>query len=516
MQKYKILWADDEIDLLKPHIIFLEHKGYDMVPVTSGSDALDRMENEHFDLVFLDENMPGINGLDVLNRIKSTYPNTPVIMITKNDEEDIMEEAIGSKIGDYLIKPINPSQILLAIKKILDNQRIISEKTNLYYQQHFGELSMAVADAKNINDWIKVYEKIVYWDLQINETTDKNMIEVLSAQKTEANSKFSNFITNHYEQLIKKENSKSPYFSHTILLEKVFSELGNTPAFLIVIDNLRYDQWKILSPIISSMFNIISEELYCAILPTTTSYARNALFAGMTPLEISLKYPKFWVGENVDENKNSFEKELLEINLHKNRIKTKISYQKILKMQDGKNLVSNVKNLMSNNLNVVVFNFVDMLSHARTDVPMVRELTPDESAYRSVTKSWFEHSSLFELLKILSEKKIKIFITTDHGTIKVKKAQKIIGDRQTNTNLRYKIGRNLKFDHKNVFFSRNPEKIGLPQPNVSSTYIFAKEDQFFVYPNSFNHYARYYKNTFQHGGVSMDEMLIPFIALENK
>ncbi|MBC6399985.1 MAG: PglZ domain-containing protein [Ekhidna sp.] len=516
MQQYKILWADDEIELLKPHILFLEQKGYNLTPVNSGSDALEEIDHNHFDIVFLDENMPGMSGLETLNYIKSTHPNLPVVMITKNEAEEIMEEAIGAKIADYLIKPLNPNQVLLSVKKILDNKRIISEKTNLSYQRAFQKLSMNVMEAQNHEDWAEIYKKLVYWEMEIDGTEDKSMAEVLNAQKVEAEGNFSDFIMKKYESWISDPDIDRPLLSHYLIKNRIFPLIQDDPVFLIVIDNLRFDQWKIIEPDIAELFSIESEELYYAVLPTTTSYARNALFAGLTPFEIANRFPDLWIDEESDDKKNQFEEELLASNLERNRIKERFSYYKILKPDEGKHLSEGISNLMSNRLNAIVFNFVDMLSHARTDMQMIRELAPDESAYRSITKSWFTHSSLYDILKALSNQRVKVAITTDHGTIRVSKAQKIVGDRKTNTNLRYKVGNNLAFNKEKVYFHRNAEKIGLPKPHISSTFVFALEDHFFAYPNNFNHYVRYYKDTFQHGGISMEEMLIPLVVLGTK
>ena len=516
MQQYKILWADDEIELLKPHIFFLEQKGYSVTPVNSGSDALEEIDHNLFDIVFLDENMPGMSGLQTLNYIKSTHPNLPVVMITKSEEEEIMEEAIGAKIADYLIKPLNPNQILLSVKKILDNKRIISEKTNKGYQRQFQQLAMQVMDARDHQEWTDLYRKLVYWELEIDDTEDKSMVEVLNSQKVEADANFSDFVLRNYEDWISDPDADRPLLSHNMMKQEVFPLVGEEPVFMIVIDNLRFDQWKILEPEISDLFNIESEEIYYSILPTTTAYARNALFAGLTPSEIARRYPDWWIDEEDDDKKNQFEKELLGSNIARNRMPDRFSYNKILKVEEGKNLSENISNLMSNDLNAIVFNFVDMLSHARTDMQMIRELAPDESAYRSLTKSWFAHSTLLDTLKALANQKVKVVITTDHGTIRVNKPQKIVGDRNTNSNLRYKVGRNLAFNEKQVYYHREPEKIGLPKSRVSSTFVFAKDDHFFAYPNNFNYYARHFKDTFQHGGISMEEILIPLITLSSK
>jgi DNA-binding response OmpR family regulator len=519
MQGYQILWADDEIELLKPHILFLEKKGYHITPVNSGADALEKFQDDHFDLVCLDENMPGMSGLEVLAQLKVLRPHIPVVMITKSEEEHIMEEAIGSKIADYLIKPLNPNQILLSIKKILDGKKIVSEKTNQQYQQDFRNISMAFAEDMNHEAWVEVYKKLVFWELEIENTESQSMSEVLEMQKSEANSNFAEFIRRNYEIWLNNPDSDKPLLSHQILRRNVFPLLSDIPLFFILIDNLRYDQWKILESVITEYFNIEEESAYYSILPTTTAYARNSLFAGMMPADIQKYHPDYWVGDDEEGLKNNHEKDLLVKNLQKNKLNNvKVSYNKIIHNAQGKNLVDNFNNLMNNHLNAIVYNFVDMLSHARTDTEMIRELAPDEAAYRSLTKSWFLHSPLLELLKKIAaaDPKCLTVITTDHGTIRTREAYKIIGDKNTNTNLRYKQGKNLDYDRRRVVVAKKPETFMLPRTNVSTSFVFATQDYFFAYPNNYNHYVKYYKDTFQHGGISLEEMIIPFILLNPK
>ncbi|HYG37811.1 MAG TPA: PglZ domain-containing protein [Cytophagales bacterium] len=516
MQRYNILWADDEIDLLKPHILFLNNKGYDVTSVNNGSDAIEKCLDSHYDLVFLDENMPGMTGLEALTQIKAMKPGLPVVMITKNEEEHIMEEAIGSKIADYLIKPLNPNQILLSAKKILENKRLISEKTNLGYQQDFRNLSMAYNERIDYQEWSEIYKKMVFWELGIDQTENKSMSEVLEMQKDEANNNFSKFIMDNYEDWLNDPKMDKPLLSHQLMKKKVFPLITEDPLFFILIDNLRYDQWKMLESSITEYFNVEEESTYYSILPTTTAYARNAIFSGMMPTEMAKYHPDLWVNDDEEEGRNNNEQEYLSRQLQKNNLKLKFSYNKILNINQGKSLNENFNNLLNNQLNVVVYNFVDMLSHARTDMAMIRELAPDESAYRSLTTSWFLHSPLLELIKRISEKKAKLVITTDHGTIRVKRPFKIIGDRNVNSNLRYKQGKNLGFEDDNVMVVRKPERLMLPKLNVSTAYVFALRDYFFAYPNNFNYYVNYYKDTFQHGGISLEEMIIPFIYLTPK
>jgi len=516
-QTYHILWADDEIDLLKPHILFLEQKGYEITTTNSGVDAIEEVERRNFDVVFLDEMMPGMTGLETLQQIKQIKPQIPVVMITKSEEEQIMDDAIGGKIADYLIKPINPSQILLSMKKILQNRQLIDEKTTMNYQQDFMNISMSFGDAEDYEDWANIYKKLNYWELQIDSTENKNMQEVLETQKVEANSAFARFIKDEYLSWMKESNPDKPLLSHQVLKERVFPKVKEgKPLFLVVIDNLRLDQWEDIEGLLMPYFNIEEKETYYSILPTTTAYARNALFSGMMPMDMARFHPDLWENEDSEEGKNNNEEEWLHINMEKNRVKGKASYHKIIQTHQGKVVLDNFHTLLQNDLNVLVYNFVDMMSHARTDMKMIRELAPDESAYRSLTKSWFEHSSLIELFKRIQDAGAEVIVTTDHGTKRVNRPYRIIGDKKVTTNLRYKQGKNLNFEEGKVFEIKHPEDARLPKMNVSSAFVFAVEDYFFAYPNNYNYYVNFYKDTFQHGGVSLEEMIIPLVHLVPK
>lgn len=517
MDKIKILWVDDEIDYLKPHILFLEKKNYSVTTCNNGRDAIDIFENENFDIVFLDENMPGMSGLETLSEMKEKKSAVPMIMITKSEEEYIMEEAIGSKIADYLIKPVNPNQILLSLKKNLDHSRLISQKTTLDYQKEFRKISMEMAMVNSYEDWVELYKKLIFWELNLENINDHGMIEILESQKAEANSQFGKFIERNYEDWFLPKADK-PIQSHTLFRELVVPEIvkKDKPILFVVIDNLRYDQWKTFESEVANYYKLEKEVPYFSILPTATQYARNAIFSGLTPLEMESKFPQYWKNDPEEGGKNLYEAEFLSAQLKRLGLNIKEDYFKITNLAAGKKLVENFKGLKDNDLVTVVYNFVDMLSHAKTEMDVVKELASDDKAYRSLTLSWFKNSPLLEIIQQAQKLGFKLIITTDHGTINVKNPSKVVGDKNTSLNLRYKTGRSLTYEYKDVYAVKDPKKIGLPTINMSSSYIFAKNDLFLAYVNNFNHYVSYYRNTYQHGGISLEEMIIPFLIFNPK
>lgn len=509
----KILWADDEIDLLKPHILFLKAKGYEVATVSNGRDALDALEREPFSLILLDENMPGLSGLETLTRINRSHPDIPVIMITKSEEENIMDQAIGSQIADYLIKPVNPNQILLSIKKNLHSREIVATHATSEYQQEFMHLSGLINNAASIEDWMEVYRELVRWELKLAET-DNPMSEMLLMQKRDANSNFCKFVKRNYEKWVTGEDH--PLMSHEIFRRRVFPMLdkGEKVCFILV-DNFRLDQWKVVQPIISEFFNL-SEELYTTILPTSTQYARNAIFAGLMPLQIAEMYPQYWVDEDEDEGLNIHEQQLVQTQLDRFRRKDRFSYTKLNDSSAGEKFVQQLGANKDIPLQVLVLNFIDMLSHARTESKMIRELANSDAAYRSLTESWFRHSSAVDIFRRLAELGYKVILTTDHGTIRVDNPVKVVGDKNTNTNLRYKVGKNLNYNPRQVYEMHDPKRFGLPAPNLSSSFIYAVNEDFFSYPNNYNYYVQYYTGTFQHGGISLQEMLVPLVTMTPK
>jgi CheY-like chemotaxis protein len=512
MKKISILWVDDEVDQLKSHLIFLEQRNYEVTTCLSGRDAINLLEYKHFDIIFLDENMPGLTGLETLLEISRVHKNIPVVMITRNEEESIMEEAIGSKIADYLIKPVNPHQILISLKKNLDHSRIVNEKTTINYQQEFRNITLEISEVNDYEGWISVYKKLIYWELQLEEIEDSGVLEILEAQKTEANQSFSKYIEREYPKWL--NGAESPVLSHTLFQKLIAPRIVNEKTIFILIDNLRLDHWQYLEKCIGQNYRKTFDSAYFSILPTATQYARNAIFSGLTPLEMRQKYPNWWRDDYESDGKNLFESQFFEEQLQRVGLNFKWQYHKVNNSNQGKQVIQTLSANRDIHFMAVVYNFVDILSHAKTEIELLKELASSEKAYRSLILSWFKNSPLLELIQLAQKKGYQLIITTDHGTINVKQASQILGDRDTSSNLRYKTAKSLTFDKKDVIHCKEPKKWQLPQVHFNSTYAFAKNNSYFVYPNNFNHFARQYRNTYQHGGISLEEMIIPFAVFK--
>ena len=513
----KILWVDDEIELLKPHILTLQNRGCVVDTCNNGYDAIDMVTEHSYDMIILDEMMPGMTGLETLPLIKDIRPTTPVIMVTKSEEEDIMDKAIGSKIADYIIKPVNPSQILLLVKKHIHSHQLVAEQTTADYRAEFGRISQMVDSADTFNQWNSIYRKLINWEIELSQSSDSSIKEVLQYQKNEANQAFCRFVRQNYQRWINSRDGDTPVMSHTLMRSKIFPVVdSNSKTTLLLIDNFRYDQWRTISPMLHNYYNTATDECYCAILPTATQYARNAIFAGLMPLAIDKLMPNQWLNDNEEGGKNMYEEQFLRRQLQQSGKNYRTTFDKLVRPEAGRKLIDNISRVYDADFSVIVYNFLDILSHARTETEIIRQLTEDDASFRSLTRSWFEHSELFELLKMLSERGHTVIITSDHGTVRVDNPIRVQGDKQTSSNLRYKTGRNLAYNHKEVYEITKPEQIQLPSSNLTSSYIFAYNHDFFVYNNDANRHIRYYRDTFQHGGISMEEMIVPFVVLQPK
>lgn len=513
----KILWVDDEIELLKPHILTLRSKGCEVDTCNNGYDAIDMVAQTAYDMIILDEMMPGMTGLETLPLIKDVRPTTPVIMVTKSEEEDIMDKAIGSKIADYIIKPVNPSQILLLVKKHVLSRQLVTEQTTADYRAEFGRISQMVDNATTFKQWCNLYRKLINWDIELSASADESIKEVLQYQKNEANQTFCRFVCRNYKDWIVNRDSDSPVMSHTLMRTKIIPTVDTNPkTTLLLIDNFRYDQWRTISGMLRGYFDVETDDFYCAILPTATQYARNAIFAGLMPLAIDKLMPDKWLNDNEEGGKNMYEEQFLRRQLQQMGKNYRLTFDKLVRPESGKKLIDTIQRIYDADFSVIVYNFLDILSHARTETEIIRQLTEEDASFRSLTRSWFEHSELFVLLKMLSERGHTVIITSDHGTVRVDNPVRVQGDRETSANLRYKTGRNLAYNHKEVFEITKPEEVQLPSSNLTSSYIFAYNHDFLVYNNDANRHIRYYRDTFQHGGISMEEMIVPYIVLQPK
>ncbi len=515
MRQVKILWVDDEVGVLRSHILFLKEKGFETDTCPSGNDAIRMVQDKPYDIIFLDEYMPGLSGIETLRRIKAVRPSIPIVMITKSEEEDIMDAAIGSQIADYLIKPVKPQQILLTLKRILDIGDIVTRQTTSVFRGEFGSISDMISSAGTFEQWSEVYRKLVFWQGELIRSSDPGMRDVLRMQEADANRAFGKYIAKNYLGWISSDAGNKPLLSPAVMAKRIFPLIKKGPSvFFIIIDNMRLDQWQAIASDIGPYLRTVSEELYMSILPTATQFSRNALFSGLMPAAIDELMPEYWINDNEDEGKNLHEESLLRKHIQRSGVNCKWSYNKISSDGEGKNLNDKLSQLFSNDLNVLVYNSVDLLSHARTEIGVLRDMTGDEASWLSFTHSWFIHSPLFDLLKAVAVKGGRVVITTDHGFVKVQKPVRVVGDRQTSMNLRYKNGRNLDYNPKEVFEVTAPAKAGLPMTTITSKYIFACGNDFLVYPNNFNQIVSYYKDSFQHGGVSLNEMMLPLVSLE--
>jgi CheY-like chemotaxis protein len=509
-----ILWVDDEIDQLKSHIIFLEGRGYKVTGASNGDDAVALVESRDFDLVLLDEMMPGKDGLTTLEEIKEKSPHLPVIMVTKSEEENLMDQAIGRKIDDYLTKPVNPSQILSAAKKILDTRRIRVERLAQDYARASSKLRSALFGALGWTEWIDIHRTLSEWDLEIDNFGDADLRQTHQGQRRECNVEFGKYVEGIYLRWLAAEDA--PPLSIDVAKRYLFPLLSRRMrTVFIVMDCMRLDQWMSIEPLLDEYFHI-QRDYYYSILPTATPYARNAVFSGLFPSDLARRYPELWkAGTRDDSSRNRYEHQLLDDQLRKMgvRLKSDSRYVKVLDAREGDQLAKKISSYRNTPFLSIVFNFLDILAHGRSQSDILKEMTPDESAYRSLTRPWFLHSSLFKILQYLSTQDCTVVLTTDHGSVWGTRGTMARGKRDTSTNLRYKYGDNLNCNPKEALLIKDPVEYRLPRYTIATTYIVAKEDYYFVYPTKYSEYEKEYKNSFQHGGISLEEMILPVITM---
>ncbi|MDH4223675.1 MAG: PglZ domain-containing protein, partial [candidate division Zixibacteria bacterium] len=448
---------------------------------------------------------------------KEKNPHLPVIMVTKSEEENLMNQAIGEKIDDYLTKPVNPSQVLSATKRILEKRKIRKEHLSRKYVEDFNHIRTTLSEPLSWKEWIDIHRVLSEWDLEMEEFKDLGLIETQLTQKRECDLEFGRYVGKNYLNWIDKEDA--PPLSVDVVAKYLYPLLlEKKPVFFIVVDCMRLDQYLLIEPVLNEYFSL-KREYYYSILPTATPYSRNALFSGLFPGEISQLYPDLWKAGTLDDySRNRYERQLLDILLKKLKLsfKTEPKYVKVLDAAEGDNLARKISSYKNSSLLSIVFNFLDILAHGRSESEILKEIAPDEGAFRSLMRSWFLHSSLFEILKYLSRQDCSILLTTDHGSVLGTRGSVAHGKKDTSTNLRYKYGDNLNCEQREAILIKDPKKYKLPTYTMSTTYIIAKEDYYFVYPSKQSEYERQYRNSFQHGGISLEEMILPIVTLRPK
>ncbi|MCS6790057.1 MAG: PglZ domain-containing protein [Bacteroidia bacterium] len=516
----RILWVDDEIEHLEPQILHLTAKGFEVLSARHPSEAMDILTRQPIDLLIVDEHMPGMDGIEVTRRVKKLQPHLPVIMVTKDEEESLLESAVGIDIADFLIKPVSPQQLFSACRRILSKAILQQQQAHLDYQRDFRRIATILAFDPTLEEWYAIYKELVYWDIALEKSEASEIREILDGQRTEANLRFCRFFVQNYLEWV--HTAQRPTLSPDVLPRFFLPHIGSRPkeaVVLILIDGMRYDQWKVLESLIAPYYYVAEEHLFFSILPTATQYARNSLFSGLFPLEIAQRYPRYWADDDEEGGKNLFEEEFFGDLLSRHKLPPKVAYEKVLRPEESRSLLQRLPQILQqNSVVVLIFNFLDLLAHTRVQMNILKELAANDIGLRATTRAWLETSAVLQVLRLLPQYVSQVFITTDHGFVQVKRPVRVMGDRETTTNLRYKQGRNLSFDkeEKSVFHIRKPEEGKLPRATASSTYLFAMEDRFLVYPTNYNDYVRLYKDSYQHGGVSLEEIIVPFVRLEVK
>ncbi|MCF7919164.1 MAG: response regulator [Candidatus Cloacimonetes bacterium] len=516
MQQIKILWVDDEIDQLKPFVIFLEERGYKVDTVSNGSDAVSMITENPYDLVLLDEMMPGMDGLATLREFKKINSSLPVVMVTKSEEEGLMDGAIAGQIADYLLKPINPKQIIMAIKKIIQADDIRRDMIGQEYAQFSAKLNQKLFAGPDFIEWAELYRDLCRWDLRLDEINEPNITQTHFLEKLNCNSEFTEYIMNNYKEWLHSE--MRPQLSIDIVPEVLLPELGKGhPVYLIVLDCMRLDQYFAFAPMLSELFDV-NLQLYYSILPTATPYSRNAIFSGLLPIDIAERFPEYWnETDDIDNSRNRNEHQLIDSQLKElGSGLSESRYVKIFNSEEANFVQRKINNWNNEELIVLVYNFLDMVAHHRSKSPILKEAIPDEKALRDFTKHWFIHSTFYTTLQEIASQKGTVIITTDHGSIRVNRASQIVGDKDTTSTVRYKQGKNLKVNSKNALLIKDPVEYGLPTRNIIDSYALTRDDYYFVYPNSFHQYQKQFSGTFQHGGISMEEMILPVVVCHSK
>ena len=511
----RILWVDDEVDLLKPHLLFLQARGYHVDAISNGDDALELLRENSYDLVLLDDQMPGRSGLEVLEVMRRENPHQRVVMVTKSEEDHTMTEAIGRRVDDYLVKPTSPRQVLSVVTRILEGSSIQQQRVAQDFAARFGTLSRAAQDASTADDYAAVYAELVGWQVRLEAAGETGLLDTVHQLVIDLRRDFGAWVVGEYPRWM-KDAADRPRLSVDLVREFLVPRLGAEPVWFVVLDCMRLDQWRAMAPLLAPYFEI-EESFHYSILPTATPYARNAIFSGLYPDQIAEKRPEWWDASDDEGSLNAFEDQLLIEQLKRLTGRdVPVHYEKIFSDRQAEQVRARVNHALRTPGMVIalVFNFVDLMTHGRSESPILMEVARDEAALRDLTKAWFERSTAYAVLQEAARQGHKVILTTDHGSILCQHSTTVFARKDATSNLRYKFGQDLRAEIASTAFSTRDEKdLRLPPGRLGMSYVLALEDFFFVYPTKLREYQARYKNSFLHGGISPEEMIVPVASL---
>ena len=513
MASNRILWVDDEVELLEPHLLFLRQRDYQVDTASHGDDALELIRREPYDLVLLDEQMPGRRGLEVLEELRKEAPHVRVVMVTKSEEDQTMQEAIGRQVDDYLVKPASPRQVLSVVTRLLQGSRLQQQLAAQDFAGRFAELSQDKDRAEHWRDFFRLYSELVDWELRLEDAGESGLVDSVRALRVDLRREFGGHVRVEYPRWLRAEPDGRPTLSTDVVRRWLLPRIGDGPVIFMIIDCLRLDQWRAMKALLTDVFEI-DEDLYSSILPTATPYSRNALFSGKYPDQIAERYPDWWARD--EGSLNAFEDELFTRHLKELTGRdVGVVYEKVFTDAQAGELEARVRNAFKTDSVIsLVFNFVDLLIHGRSDSNLLMEVARDVPALRALTRQWFERSAALRILREAAAEGVEVVLTTDHGSILCERPVTVFARRDATDNLRYKFGQDLRAEEPDAVMAVNDEtELRFPAGSLATNYLIGLEDYFFVYPTKLREYQARYKNSFLHGGISPEEMILPVATL---
>jgi len=509
-----VLWIDDEADLLESHRIFLREKGFEVDAATNADDAVEMLRRRPYGIVLLDEQMPGKRGLEAYHEIRELDPLLPIVMVTKSEEDATLREAIGVDVRDYLVKPINPRQVLTVITRVLEGPRIRQQHIARSFVDRFRAMELERERTLDWRGWVARYAEMVDWDIQLAQAREQSLYDALQALYPDLRREFAAYMKTAYPAWLRDLEGDRPPLSIDVVGEFLLPVLERSRGVVfVVIDCLRLDQWRVLQPLVAPLFDVELTHHF-SVLPTATPYSRNALFSGLFPGEIAARFPDWW-GDRDDESLNAHEKALLEAQLRELKVPAPVRYEKISSAHDAAELERRLGGAIANEgVSAFVFNFVDLLTHGRSESAILYQVAKDEIALRQITRQWFERSLLFALLKEAARRGVPVLVTSDHGSIHCQTPATVYAKRDATANLRYKFGEDLRAERaEHALLFSNADDLRLPRRGLGANTLLAVGDTFFVYPTKLREYQTRYRGSFLHGGVTPEEVILPVALL---